>query len=269
MNKKPKHNNTRELIKKITFCRFFEMEKITYMPKPEWVKGDAIKECLIKAHEPNRAKGIVMQNQFMSAEEFDVYLKNAYCFVALKDNRVIGTMVFKILKCNKWWAKGQDVIYNCMDAICPEYQGTDVYLELRSLREKYIKKTGLRIIQSLTAENNYLIQKISAKMGGKLVRFVASSETDYYSVVMVRWLDGCPFSDRYCNFRYKLSEFIVKTIWKPGRIIRFLPLRDGDYKKLFDHYQMQSDLVRAEDYCKKMGVNYKRFIKWGKKHNKL
>ena len=110
----------------------------------------------------------------MSAEELDEYLKNVYCFVALKEKEVIGMMSFKILKCNQWWAKGQEVVYNCMDAIIPEYKGSDVYFELRSLREKYIKDTGLRIIQFETAENNITVQKICVKRGGKLVRFIAS-----------------------------------------------------------------------------------------------
>lgn len=197
------------------------MDDIKYMPKPDWVKGKDIKECLMKAHTPNRAKGIVMENQFMDAEQFDDFLKDSYCFVALKDNQVIGTMSFKILKCHNWWAKNQEVIYNCMDAIWPEYQGSDVYLELRALREKHIKETGIRIIQSSTAENNKMLLKISARRGGKQVRFYASPDNRYYSVVMVRWLDGCPFGDWYCKFRFKTSEYLTKFFFRPGRVNRF------------------------------------------------
>ena len=198
------------------------MDDIKYMVKPEWVTWEAIKECLMKAHQPNREKGIVMHNQFMSPEEFESHLKEAHCFVALKGEDVIGFMAFKILKCKKWWAKNQKVIYNCMDAVIPEYQATDVYLELRRFREKHIKETGLRIIQSMTAENNYMIQKISTKRGGRNVRFIATSDTGYYSVIMVRWLDGCPFSDRYINFRFKLSKLLTKLVYKPGKKRRFL-----------------------------------------------
>lgn len=198
-----------------------EMEEITYTIKPDWVTWEAVKECLLRAHEPNRAKGIVMHNQYMRPDEFEGHLKDAHCFVALKGEEVVGFMAFKILKCKKWWAKGQNVIYNCMDAIIPEYQGSDVYLELRRFREQHIKETGLRIIQSTTAENNTMVLKISAKRGGKNVRLIASSDTDYYSVVMVRWLDGCPFSDRYIDLRFKLSCFLTKLLYKPGKKRRF------------------------------------------------
>lgn len=197
------------------------MEEIKYMLKPDWVTSADIKALMWKAHEPNRKKGIVMQNQFMSAEEFEEYLKDVYCFVAVKGTEVIGMMCYKILKCNQWWAKGQKVIYNCLDAIAPDYSGTDVYFELRGLREKSIKETGLRIIQFATEENNVLVQKICVKRGGKLVRFIASPSTNYYSIVMVKWLDGCPFSDKYINFRFKLSKFLTKLVYKPGKVRRF------------------------------------------------
>lgn len=198
-----------------------KMGEIQYMLKPEWVTWADIKQCMILAHEVNRKKGVVMQNQFMNIEEFEDYFKDTYCFVALKDKEVIGTMSFRIQTCHHWWARGQKVIYNCADAIIPEYQGTDVYLDLRALREKYIKETGIRIIQSDTAENNKAILRISARKGGKQVKLYASPKTWYYSVVMVRWLDGCPFSDRYINFMFKLSSFLIKFLFKPGRKFRF------------------------------------------------
>lgn len=196
-------------------------EEIKYMPKPDWVSWADIKECTVKAHSQNAKKGFVMQNQTMSVEEFAEYYKNAHCFVAMKDDVVIGTSSFIVRKLNKWYAKGY-VIYNCGDAIIPEYRGTDVYTDLLALRAKYIEKTGIRVMMFDTAEENKLVQKITMKKGAKKVQLYASPKTWYYSVVMVKWMDGCPYSDWYCNFRFKLSKFIVKLLWKPGRKWRFL-----------------------------------------------
>lgn len=199
------------------------MDEIQYMLKPDWVSWAAIKECFLKAHESNRKKGVVMQNQFMTPEEFEQNYKDAYFFVALRGEEVIGTSAFFIRTMNKWWARNKKVIYNCADAIIPEFKGTDVYLDLTGLRTKYIKETGIRIIQSDTEENNKLILKLNDKHGGKKVKLYASPKTWYYSVVMVRWLDGCPYSDWYCNFRFILSCLFVKLLWKPGRKLRFIP----------------------------------------------
>lgn len=244
------------------------MDDILYILKPDSVSWQDIKDCMVKAHEPNRKKGIVMQNQSMTADELGAYLKNAYCFVALKDNKVVGTYSYIIKKVKMWWAKG-DVAYTFSLAIIPEYRGTDVYFGLQKVIMQNIKKSGIRIIMSDTEEHNQIAQKLNLKKGAKLVKMYASPKTWYYSVVMARWLDGCPYSDRYCNFRYKISEFMVKTIWKPGKIIRFLPLRDSDYQKLFHHYQLCSDMISAEDFCKKIDINYNRFIRWGQHHNKI
>lgn len=197
------------------------MKEIQYTLKPDWVTWEQIKECMSKAHEPNRKKGIVMQNQFMSIEEFEEYYKNAFCFVALEDNQVIGTSSFKIMKRNVWWAKNKPVAYEFGDAIIPKYRGTDVYYDLLALRAKHIEDAGIRILQFDTAENNKLVQKLSVKKGAKRVKLYSSRKTWYYSVVMVKWLDGCPYSNRYCDFRFKLSSFIVKTVFKPGRKFRF------------------------------------------------
>jgi hypothetical protein len=199
------------------------MDEIQYMLKPDWVSWAAIKECFIKAHESNRKKGVVMQNQFMTPEEFEKAYKDAYFFVALHGEEVIGTSAFFIRKMNKWWARNKKVIYNCGDAIIPEYKGTDVYTDLLAFRAKYIEKTGIRIMWFDTAEDNKLVQKLTMRKGAKKVQLYASPKTWYYSVVMVKWMDGCPYSDWYCNFRFKLSSFIVKLIWKPGKKVRFLP----------------------------------------------
>ena len=185
------------------------MDEIQYMLKPDWVSWAAIKECFVKAHESNRKKGVVMQNQFMTPEEFEQNYKDAYFFVALHGEEVIGTSAFIIRNLNQWYVKGK-VIYNCADAIIPEYKGTDVYTDLLAYRAKYIEKTGIRIMMFDTAEDNKLVQKLTAKKGGKKVKLYASPKTWYYSVVMVKWMDGCPYSDWYCNFRFKLSCFIVK-----------------------------------------------------------
>ena len=195
------------------------MDDIQYILKPDWIKLEDIQKCMYRAHEPNRKKGVVMQNQFLCIEDFEKLYKDALCFVALRGNAVIGTCSYKVVNINTWWKKGK-VIYNFGDAIEPEYRGTKVYFKLQELRSKSINESGIRIIQSDTAENNLMVQKISHVKGGKVVKFHSFKDVPYYSVVMVRWLDGCPYSDRYIHFRFKLSKFLTKLVFKPGRKVR-------------------------------------------------
>ena len=157
----------------------------------------------------------------MTPEELKEKLKDGCCFVAIDGERVVGTCSVLFFKSNQWWAKGKDVANPCLDAIIPDYKGTDVYFGLNEIRRQYINKKGIRIIQFSTHENNKVDTKISLRKGAKFVRFCSFADTNHYSVVMVNWLDGCPFSDRYCDFRFKLSKFLTKLVFKRGRKIRF------------------------------------------------
>lgn len=163
-----------------------------------------------------------MTNQDMSVENLQKELKDGYCFVALDDKRVVGVHGLKFFIGNRWWSKGKKVAYYCMDAILPEYQGTDVYLELQALRKKYNKQLGTEIIQFNTAEQNKVVRKIGQKCGAKTVMYSATGKgANYYSVIMAKWVDGCPFSDWYINFMFKLSKYVIMTLWKPGYKFRF------------------------------------------------
>ena len=196
------------------------MAEIQYILKPDWISWADIKECMYQAHAMNRKKGVVMQNQFMNEAEFAEYYRGALCFVALDEGKAVGTVSTRFLKRNTWWAHGL-VAYNFGDAILKAYQGTDVTERLNELRLQEIDKAGIRIISFDTAEHNQLVQKINLKRGARRIKLYASRKTWYYSVVMVIWRDGCPFSERYTNFRFALSAFLVKLIWKPGRKVRF------------------------------------------------
>ena len=193
------------------------------MVKPDWVSWEAIHECLVSGHEYNRKRGVNMVSPTWTPDKLKDYLKEGYCFVAIDKEKVVGTCSLRIIKSKQWWGKGKSVAVTCLDAIVPMYKGTDVYFGLMNLRNQFINKLGIRIIEFSTHENNKVVQRINLKYGAKYVRYCAFADTSHYSVVMVFWLDGCPFSNRYCDFRFKLSKFKTKLIFKPGRKLRFLP----------------------------------------------
>ena len=240
------------------------MEVVKYMLKPDWVSWESIHDCIVKANEINRKNGFSMQHSTMSVQELEDYLKDGYCFVAMLGEKVIGINALKILKSNMWWAKG-DVGYEMLTDVDPEYRNTGAYWGLRKIRTNFAKQMGISILQFTTNEDNKNVQAINMKFGFKYIRYYSSPETWYYSVLMVRWIDGCPYSDWYCNFRFKLSKFLTKLIWKPGRIIRFFPLSHSDYQKIQNNYLLCSEVMTKEEFCKKMKVNYNNYQKWEEK----
>lgn len=200
------------------------MSEIKYVIKPDWISWDEVQECQRKAHEAtNNSKGLHMAVQDLTGEGLRKRIEkdNGVCFVALDDNKVVGVFGLRFIIGKSWWNWKKKVAYNCMDGILAEYQGSDVYFGLNELRTKYTEESGARIIQSTTAENNTTIRKITKIKKFKTVHFSPTCKgANYYSVIMVKWLDGCPYSDRFINFMFNLSKLIVKIIWKPGRKFR-------------------------------------------------
>ena len=197
------------------------MSEIKYMIKPEWISWDSVQECQRRAHETNNVKGFHMTVQDITGDQLRKQLGDGLCFIALDDDKVVGVFGLKFFKGRNWWSWGKKVAYNCMDGILPEYQGSDVYFGLQDLRMDYINKSDAQIIQSNTSEKNKLILKIAKKKGFKQVRYSATGKgANYYSIIMAKWINGCPYSDKFCNFMFYVSRIVIRTIWKPGYRLR-------------------------------------------------
>ena len=197
------------------------MDAIQYMEKPEWISWDDIHNCLYKAHSVNRKKGFSMTNTGLSGEELKRIVGDGHCFVALFEGRVVGVACLKIFNPKRWWTNNL-VAYTFLDAIIPEYRGTDVFLGLENIRNQYIKDSGVRIRQCNTAEKNKTVIKLCTRGGYKMVQYSATGKgAEYYSIIMVLWEDGCPYSDWFCKIMFNMSKYIVKAIWKPGYKLRF------------------------------------------------
>ena len=242
------------------------MGDIKYMLKPDWVSWESIHDCIKRANETNLNNDVSLFSSTLSVSELKDYLKDSYVFVAVLNDNIIGMNSLKIINSHLWWAKG-DVGFECLTAIDPTYRNTGAYFGLRKVRTNFARSLGVKIMQFSTNIDNKNVQTINAKLGFKQVRYYASSKTWYYSVIMVRWLDGCPYSNRYCDFRFKLSKFSTKIVWRPGRICRLWPISNSDYKKISEKYQLCSDFMSIEEFCQKTEINYNRFNKWKENHH--
>lgn len=199
------------------------MSEIKYIEKPDWISWDEIHDCIYKSHEVNRKKGLNMTSQNMTGLQLKEKLKNGYCFVALKNNIVIGTVSLLFINSKHWWWTRKTVAYTLLDAILPEYRGTDVFFGLEKIRNKYINDSGVRIRQCNTAEQNKTVIKLCKRAGYKIVQYSATAKgATHYSVIMALWEDGCPWPDWLVNFMFKLSKFTIRAIWKPGYKLRWL-----------------------------------------------
>ena len=189
-------------------------DNLIFTIKPDWVSWEAVVDCYRQSHEVNNQHGFKMMAQYMTAEELQDDMRDGVCFVALKGNNIIGTASVKYERFNKWWCIGRKVAYLCHAGIISDYQGSAVFWGLYKIRDKYIKESGVKISQLRTSEYNDTVIKLNMMRGFKCVQYSPTCKgADYYTVTMVRWEGGCPYSERFVKFMYNLSKFVAKTFW--------------------------------------------------------
>ena len=197
------------------------MEEIKVMEKPDWVSWDDIHELLLAAHKKNIEKGVVMNTTTMSGEQLKKHIgENGRCFVALCGDKLIGTTSVRISIGKKWYDKGKIVSKGTLSAILPKFQGLGILEEMNELRDAYIKEMGVQVMEGDTPEKNMVVRKFVARNGFKEVRYFPASHQNHFSVYFVKWLDDCPFSDRYIQRRFNISKKLTKIQYMPGKVER-------------------------------------------------
>ena len=187
-----------------------ENHSITVVEKPDWVLWEDIQQCLYDAHSVNRANGINMSHYQWSVEKIKETIgEKGVTLVALDDKKVVGTASFGEKYGHFWYANGR-YAYLCFAGILPEYNGRGIYKALCEKREEIAKSLGYSIMVLDTHYFNRRLQRISADNGFRFVRFFRASTKDHYSVVMAKWLDGCPYSKFYCHWKYEVCK--IKTL---------------------------------------------------------
>jgi len=180
---------------------------VQIVEKPDWVSWDEIHHVIWKAHEANRQRGINMKFPSLPGEEIKKRIEgNGKMFVALDGNKVVGTAAIRTKKTNLWCGKGE-YAYLCFASVLPEYRGQGIYKQLCICREKESLKEGISRVMFDTHEKNVRMEEINLKYGYKKVSYKRCN--DHCNIIFVKWLDGCPYSDAHCRWRFFISKMKV------------------------------------------------------------
>jgi GNAT superfamily N-acetyltransferase len=183
---------------------------IQIIEKPDWVSWDDIHDVVWLAHAQNREKGIVMRNPSLQGEEIRQRIEGkGKMYVALDGNKLVGTAACSIKKIPLWCGKGCYGYY-CFAALLPSYRKMGIYPRLCEIREEELVKQGIYRVLMDTHEGNKREMYLARKQGFIPVDFVARK--DHYSVMMVKWLDGCPYSRFWCSLIYHFRRMVVKIL---------------------------------------------------------
>ncbi len=195
------------------------MTEIQIMEKPDWITFEDIHDLLYAAHGSNREKGFHVKTADMAGEELRKHIGSGKCFVALDGDKLVGTTSYRIVKRNYWCVK-DNVVDRILIGVHPDYKGKHISRMLFDRILKEAEENGYKYIETRTAEDNIIMQKINLKDGARFIDF-KSFTIDHYTVVMMQWLNGCPYSHFHTDVYFKLKRLFVKLRFKPGHIKRF------------------------------------------------
>lgn len=197
------------------------MNEIKIVEKPEWVSYEEIHEILYVAHEINRTNGFVMTTSNLTGKQIEERIgKQGKCWVALDNNKIVGTLSVRMIHRSSWYINGEIPDY-ILAGVHPMYQGKNINAQLTKKAFEYVQKRGFSLIELDTAENNKHAIEIYKHYGFRLVGYEAITGVDHYSVVMVKWLGNCPYSELQCKWRYNLRRFLVRVRYRIGGKKRF------------------------------------------------
>ena len=188
-----------------------EPSPLAVVEKPDWVSYEEITDVLHDAHASTAGKGMHFVALTQSAEDTKRRLgEDGKFFVALaeKDGRqeVAGVGAISFSKsCKGWYGKGQPYAEIKMVGVRGAYKEQGISSMLYQALEAY-GFSRVDLITMNTAENNAIVLDSNARHGWKRVDFRSWAKTDYYSVVMAKWKDACPFSEAVLNRNYKLRR---------------------------------------------------------------
>ena len=195
-------------------------QNIQIIEKPEWVSWDDIHEVLVKSHSQNRANGINMKKPSLPGEKIAEEIGDeGKMFVALDGKRVVGTSAIVVKRKSYWCGRKKDR-YACVyfASVLPDYNGQGIFKELDLRREKESLSMGIEKMLGDTHERNQHRLKIAKKAGYKFIDYKFCG--DHYNVVMVKWLNGCPYSDLRCWYEFHKRKLIVKAKTKIKSLIK-------------------------------------------------
>ena len=196
---------------------------IQIVEKPDWVSWEEIHEVLWKSHENNREKGIYMAFPALPGDKIKEKIEgNGKMLVALYDGKLVGTAAVTTKHVKVWCGK-TDYAFFCFASVLPEYNGKGIFKALDIERERVVKKMGLDKIIGDTHENNQHRLEIARKADYKFVDY--KFYKDHYNIVIVKWMNGCPYPQWYIKLRFYMSKFKQRTRYKMvpgnGRVKRF------------------------------------------------
>lgn len=182
--------------------------------RPNYISWEDISSLLRKAHSDNVAKGIRLPYPFLPPEQLRAKTEESggTMLVALFQGHLAGVGAVRVINKKLWCGSGQ-YAYCYLAAVDPDYAGKGIYRRIVLEQENIALRSGVSRMLFDTHEHNDRIIEISLKNGYRLVDYKVRE--DHNSVLLVKWLNGCPYSRIRC-----LWEFWKRKQYRNNRFKR-------------------------------------------------
>lgn len=191
--------------------------------QPESVKDEDLAVLLRDAHQATRAQGMLFKAATGTGADLRKRLgENGKFFVAItEDNEIAGVLgVSLCTNCRTWCGYGKPYVNIHMVGVATRFKRQGINGKLYARGCEYGFQFADMLLMN-TSEDNIVVIDSNLRHGWKIVDYISAKGTNYYSVVMAKWRDVCPYSDIYIRYRFTLRKIRTKAIYR----------EDGSYRK--------------------------------------
>lgn len=136
--------------------------------------------------------------------------ENGTIFLAIENEKPVGTITFFCRRVNTWYAKGL-VGRTCLLATLPEYQGQGIASKLKEATVQYAKSLGAVGMETTIAENNYPSIRLQKKMGYIPHTFRKWPSLNHCSIMMIKYLNKPQRALLYLKIHFLSTKILTKT----------------------------------------------------------
>lgn len=178
--------------------------------KTESVSFEQVAEVLHDAHQSNIEKGMNFVSAFISGDEIREEIgKEGVIYLIRQGTEIAAVGAVKYRQWNKWFCK--DTV--CGDVVLvgvrEKYKGCGLSkMMFHKLEERIFQKCEIATMN--TAVNNTIMLQSRLHDGWRYVDYFSHKGVDFYSIMLAKWRDQCPYSNRECQYRYYIRKAIVK-----------------------------------------------------------
>lgn len=146
------------------------------------------KNSLQKSHRDNIRNGLVYASATQSVERLKQKIGDGQCYVAMQEDRLVGTATICLKKIDYWYFSGTVGLIKLV-AVDPDKKHAGVGTQCIETCIHYAREVGIKVIVTDSADENMAFKKLVTRLGGKMVDYCKYKANNIVSAVYALFFD--------------------------------------------------------------------------------